>query len=257
MISIYLITNSKNGKVYIGQTQDISARWSCHKSEANANRLQYPLYRAMRKYGLNVFSIIVLEVAKSLEDADSLEKKYINMYDSRNPKIGYNLTAGGLVARGWHHSEESKKKISDSQKGKIVIVSEETKKKISATNMGRNVSVDTKKKISKAITGIKRSKETKDKISSSKLGKKASIETKNKMSDIQKNRQKVNKSMNLAKLDFQLVEQIKKDWSTGLLSQRQIAKKYNVNRMTIWRVVNNITWKSIETLPISSVLEAI
>ena len=50
---IYRITNLINNKIYIGQTANKypSKRWGCHKHEATSGN-DKPLYRAMRKYGI-------------------------------------------------------------------------------------------------------------------------------------------------------------------------------------------------------------
>lgn len=63
---------------------------------------------------------------------------------------GYNLNTGGKNKR---HSEETKKKISESNKGKKV--SEETRKKLSESHKGHKVSEETKKKLSKINKGKK------------------------------------------------------------------------------------------------------
>lgn len=56
---IYKIQNLINGKIYIGQSKNIEKRWLRHKTTAfNKNDHSYnlPLYRAIRKYGLENFS---------------------------------------------------------------------------------------------------------------------------------------------------------------------------------------------------------
>ena len=87
-------------------------------------------------------------------------------------------------------SEETKRKISESNKGKIR--SEETKRKISESKIGKKTgprSEETKRKISKSLKGKKtgpRSKETKRKISESNKGKIRSEEAKRKQSKSKK-----------------------------------------------------------------------
>ena len=95
MIGIYKITNLINGKVYIGQSTNIKRRWKDHKKDAfwkNNPEYEYPLYRAMRKYGINNFSFEVLEEC-SKDELNDKEKFYITKYDSY--KNGYNQTEGG------------------------------------------------------------------------------------------------------------------------------------------------------------------
>ena len=83
---------------------------------------------------------------------------------------------------GKKHSDESKRKMSESKKGKNhpmwgKIPSDETKNKISESNKGKKKSDETKRKMSEAKIRSK---------SSGMLGKKHSDETKRKMSESQK-----------------------------------------------------------------------
>ena len=97
MIGIYKIVNLINGKVYIGQSQNISQRWIAHRSRPfNTNCAQYdcPLYRAIRKYGLENFSFEVLEETDK-EQLNEKEIFWIAEFNSNNPNKGYNLTSGG------------------------------------------------------------------------------------------------------------------------------------------------------------------
>ena len=91
---IYKITNLINKKLYIGLTTcPLQERWNNHKRCAKNDPRH--LYRAMRKYGIENFKIEVVEETDSLQKLSELEDYYINLYDSRNPDIGYNLAAGG------------------------------------------------------------------------------------------------------------------------------------------------------------------
>lgn len=105
---IYKITNNINGKVYIGQTiRSVERRFVEHKTKDSACR---KLNRAMDKYGKNNFSIEELVKAKTQEDLDRLEKKYIKQYDAINS--GYNIREGGSNGK-WH--PESIEKMRQSQ----------------------------------------------------------------------------------------------------------------------------------------------
>ncbi len=48
---------------------------------------------------------------------NELEKKYISQYNTTNKLFGYNACDGGDNSKGFHHSEESKRKMSESKKG--------------------------------------------------------------------------------------------------------------------------------------------
>ena len=106
MLYIYKYTNKVNGKIYIGQTNNLKLRYRGHKSAAfnpRSNDYDAPLHRAFRKYGLENFDFEpVLEL--DLEDTDDnreiiseWEQYYIEHYDSKveNGK-GYNIKDGGV-----------------------------------------------------------------------------------------------------------------------------------------------------------------
>lgn len=90
---IYKITNQINQKSYIGKTErNVQIRWSEHKK----NRNQYPnlpLYRALNKYGIENFTIEVIEECPSgmLDDREIYWINYYNTYQGE----GYNCTGGG------------------------------------------------------------------------------------------------------------------------------------------------------------------
>lgn len=88
---IYQITNLINGKIYIGQTNNITKRWANHKCSNSPNM---PIARAIKKYGVDNFSFEVLYQNISIEEIDELERKIIIEKDCRVPK-GYNVAIGG------------------------------------------------------------------------------------------------------------------------------------------------------------------
>lgn len=95
MIGIYKIQNLTNGKCYIGQSKDIKRRWRNHCYSANNptdHNYNNPLYRSIRKYGIENFSFEVIEECLVSELNDK-EKFYIQKYNSFFN--GYNLTLGG------------------------------------------------------------------------------------------------------------------------------------------------------------------
>lgn len=103
---VYIHRNLINGKVYIGQTCNLSERWRCNGKNYFSS---IKFYNAIKKYGWNNFSHEVLYDNLNQEAADILEKELIEKYDSI--KNGYNLKEGGT--RGTL-SEESLKKMGDS-----------------------------------------------------------------------------------------------------------------------------------------------
>lgn len=96
MIGIYKITNTTNGKCYIGQSRDIQARWAKHLS-AYKSSPEWELYRAFKKYGIAAFSFEVIEEC-AIEELNEREIYWIAQYDSFNN--GYNMTLGGEACNG-------------------------------------------------------------------------------------------------------------------------------------------------------------
>lgn len=93
---IYCISNDINDKKYIGlTTQSIEKRWKEHCNSSKNLKLQEkrPLYNAMAKYGIEHFSISIVEDNIENEKLPEREKywiKYFNTYYE-----GYNATIGG------------------------------------------------------------------------------------------------------------------------------------------------------------------
>ena len=97
MSYIYCFTNLINNKKYIGSTiQPYSIRYKQHlynaKSE-NSDKYMYPLYCAIRKYGIENFSFEILEEYNgSYQELLEIESNYIINLNTLVPN-GYNQTA--------------------------------------------------------------------------------------------------------------------------------------------------------------------
>jgi group I intron endonuclease len=95
VIGIYKITNKINGKCYVGQSTNIQQRWKDHKKDAfwkNGPDYEYPLYRAIRKYGFENFLFEIIEECE-IECLNEKEMFYIAKY--RSYTDGYNQNEGG------------------------------------------------------------------------------------------------------------------------------------------------------------------
>ena len=92
---IYKITNMVNNKIYIGKTtSNIEQRFKEHCRSYNKERVyNFPLYRSMRKYGVENFFIEEIEQCDDVMLNDR-EKYWISYYDTYYGE-GYNATLGG------------------------------------------------------------------------------------------------------------------------------------------------------------------
>ena len=164
MHKIYIIKNTINSKVYIGQTIDsLNRRFNNHKATTRTACIK--LHNALNKYGRENFYIELIAECDSNIVADSLESIYIKEYNS--VENGYNIQSGGSHGK---HSEETKRKISETRKSKKIPspnkgkrLSEECRKKMSETRKARKIPSPNK--------GKKFSEEHKRKMSEAKLGK--------------------------------------------------------------------------------------
>lgn len=114
---IYMIRNIINNKIYFGQTTsdyDFCKRYSGGRWwDITTNE---HLKRSAEKYGYDKFEVIQhFDIAHTKEQLDELEDLYICVYNTMNPKFGYNKKRGGSHGK---HSEESKRLMSEKRKGK-------------------------------------------------------------------------------------------------------------------------------------------
>lgn len=95
MAYIYAITNNINEKQYVGKTNNsVDQRFQEHIRDSKKERCEKrPLYDAMNKYGIENFSISILEECSAEESADK-EIYWIGRLDTYGSN-GYNATLGG------------------------------------------------------------------------------------------------------------------------------------------------------------------
>ena len=181
MISLYIITNSVNRKIYVGITRNsVDDRLRSHfmSSRSGSN---YSLHKAIRKYGEKAFYIELVKSFETWEDACAEEirlisEKQTHISDGR----GYNMTCGGEGFVGL--SEESKMRIATAHRRENL--KESTVQKMRSAKIGRVLSDETKQKMSSAHIGKKFSDEHKKKIGEANSIKNMSRETRQKLSTI-------------------------------------------------------------------------
>lgn len=206
---IYKITNSVNGKIYIGKTsKPIEKRLQTHFRNAVTCKRRSRLYSAIRKYGCDKFSIEVIHTLTKDEESkvDYYERYYIKLFNSKNHLVGYNMTDGGdggkneasmltssLLRSGKTYAEiygsvEKAKMVADKMsqglslywKGKDRIIPESAKRKMSETKrrLFQEKTEEEKIKVRQRMQeirvsrkGCKHTEETKNKLSKIQTGK--------------------------------------------------------------------------------------
>lgn len=176
---IYVILNTKNGKVYLGKARDIPSRWKDHRRSLNGG-YHYNLYlqRAWNKYGEEAFKFCKLEYCPA-DRLDERERHHIAIYKARG--LCYNIADGGDGGSGVKHSADTRARMSESKMGD------------KNPNFGKQPSEATRQRMSKATKGEnnpnygkRRSPEFCARMSEIKKGTKSSAETRAKMSEARK-----------------------------------------------------------------------
>lgn len=177
---IYLRENLITGAKYIGQ----------HKYNKPEIDWNYPgsgikFLEDYFKLGPGCFSYEILEIINSKEEANKKEIYWIKKYNTYENNFHYNLTPGGESSPAL--DEATKKKLAISKTGQYA--SKETIEKLSLAHKGMKHTEETKRKISesqyhktKEKTYTKHTLETIEKISKRLVGHKHSNETKQKIS---------------------------------------------------------------------------
>ena len=207
--------NIKKRVIYIGQAKDIERRLNAHmnKSRYDAQPINQILQNNPERYE----SFILADGEFTTDELNELEYEAVEMFKTNRYKYpeneGFNFRDGGNV---YKYSEESKRKMSKSHKGKepwnkgkTGCYSEETLQKKSESMKGKNI-------------GYKHSEESKQKMSESKKGENNPMYN------------KTGEKHHLYKDNVPSGEKLYEEWKSGL-SQRQLGKKYNCSDNCIGR----------------------
>lgn len=228
---VYKVTNKVNGKVYIGMSKyGLQERKSRHVRDSETPMNYF--HRALRKYKEEDFIWSIIDKCKTdvYDDLREMEVAWIAYYDSfRN---GYNSTYGGEGNHGLAISEETRKRMSDAQKGKKL--TNETKRRISESRKG-----DKNHNYGKSM-----SKEVKEKLSKILKGRVMSDETKAKMSMGQIKRFESGCKIHTAKLTEIEVFEIRELYNSGDYTQKEISELYNITRANVSKIITYKTWKN-------------
>lgn len=151
MVGIYKIT-SPSGKVYVGQSSNIPIRFSYYLKLRC--KQQKKLYNSLKKYGVENHKFEVIEECNffKLNERERYWQEYYNVLID-----GLNLVYTNTLDLNRRVSQETKQRMSESQKGKLY--SDETKLKFSKRMSGNELfkgkthTLEVKKLISKKQIG--------------------------------------------------------------------------------------------------------
>jgi len=193
----YLITNTVNGKQYVGisrhSTPDL--RWKRHIWDASRTLSSKILFHcAIRKYETASFTIRTIGYAIDWKELCILETELIELYGTLKPN-GYNLTLGGEGALGLRHTNATKEKMAAAKTGKKQSPEHVARRRSAMTGrklspehiaklLGRPCSVTTREKIGIANSGRTPSEATRKKMKDRKV----TAESRAKMSAAKKGR---------------------------------------------------------------------
>lgn len=175
---IYIIVNSVTGKYYIGQHKGSNLQKYLQDKLSHAKHKTKSgsvLFSSMRKHPKEVWSIhALLSSVQTREELDLYEREFINLLQSRDPRVGYNICKGGEGFTGVH-TEATRKKIAVAAKNmwenpdvrnSIVgaltgrPVSDKTRALMRDKNTGHKVTEEAREHLRMAHKGHTRSKES-------------------------------------------------------------------------------------------------
>ena len=171
---IYCAIHRESLACYVGSSTNIGSRRTGHLCDASSGRSKTAFHRALLKFGPESFDIEVVERCNP-SDLKAREDFWIVFMEGAGPR-GFNTCRSSV----WHgladatlermrvanlgrkHTEQTKKKISESKTG--IKVSETTRLRMSKAQSGRLVSEEAKNKQRAKMAGRRHSLETRRKI---------------------------------------------------------------------------------------------
>jgi len=223
MIGIYKITNPK-GKIYIGQSVNIQNRKYQHKHKS-ISHVGPKLYNSFQKYGWEQHKFEIIEEC-SIEQLNEREiywkQYYLNLADGNWTRVLFcELYDRGTGPR----NEETKRKISESNKGKSVSLETRNKKRLSM--VGKSVSLETRNKMS--------------------ISSKNKPKSKDHINNMMNNRTSVIEGVKLANskpiLQYDLEDNLIKEWSSITEAKKIIKGDINACCNNKQKTAGGFKWK--------------
>lgn len=207
-------------------------------------------YRKLRKmllFGINPDIKIVKDQLKE-EEAFDLEMSDIKRIGRRDQGKGplTNLTDGGEGASGHKHTEETKRKVSEANLGKVI--SKETRQRLREANLGKKHTEESKLRMSNSHLGKTLSETHRRKIGKAHKDKVTSEETRQKMSQSQPSRRPVEGFDKLGNMvcQFNGVNRVVKGGFSLTCVSSCLAGHQKTHRDLYWRYSNQSNEKPTE-----------
>lgn len=121
VIGVYTITNTVNGKVYVGSTVRHSAtRWRAHLCRLRkGTHYNKHLQAAWIKHGEAAFVFEMIEETTP-DLCAAVEQYWHNLLRSAEPEFGYNAKPAAVSSVGYKHTDDAKKKMSAARAGRPI-----------------------------------------------------------------------------------------------------------------------------------------
>lgn len=253
IIGIYKIENQRNGKQYIGSSNNVNKRLTEHRRVLkNGIHHSIKLQRAVNKYGIENFTFCLLEECTE-GDLLKQEQRYFDLF-----KPEYNILKIAGSRKGFNHSDMTKALIKKKRQNQVMgPCSELTKKKISEANKERVFTDEHKDKLSKAHKGKVLSEDHKEKI--------RGVSDRERMREMQKLSVKKRLEKGSYFMNIKTKEAIRKANMKIVIGFDNSGKEIyrfdsliktreflNISVSTFWRKIknnkqiNNLTWKIIK-----------
>lgn len=174
MIGVYKIVSRKDGRVYIGSSQNIEYRWHRHKRALRADiHENIFLQRLWNRYGESEFDFVVIQECAA-DERLQLEQHYLDVTDSKINILSKSRIGGNRL--GISHTEETRAKLSRALTGRKLApeVVEGMRVRLAGKptpmegwNRGKSLTEEHRQRIGMANKGKVRSPEVRARISAS------------------------------------------------------------------------------------------
>lgn len=219
----------KSSKSYIGQTiNDLNLRLANHKSCKSNPHL--PISRAINKYGWNNVEVEVIFESEDIEQLNEKEIYYIEKFETRNQERGYNIREGG---KNSPLTKEMIENISRKHRGDKSRFAKLTWEQVNEVRQLYNYSDISSIELSKiynmsvsAITSIINNIAWYD----------------DKYERIQTKKVRKGENNSHSRLTLEQVNEIRNLYFKGIYTLTYLAKKYNINRNHVTKILKNERW---------------